>query len=160
MVVMGEELMFHERVRLAVLAAPLLLAMAGCSGTESSDASDSPTNSPSEVECLQVDEAMMEGVATGAIAGTGLDPVRAAAVRSPDFEKVFFIAMEFSATGIPDQVGVWASNSLEPGGGSILAVNAVAQEFTDWPAADSTDAAIGLADPSVFTAISCLEADQ
>jgi hypothetical protein len=86
-----------------------------------------------------------------------MEPVQAAAVRSPDFEKVFFIAVRFTVTGVDDPVvGVWASNSLKPGGGLIMSVDNVAQEFSDWGAAEETDAAIDPADPATDAAAACV----
>ncbi len=86
-----------------------------------------------------------------------LRPVKSAAWRSPDYEKVWFIGVRFSATGVGEQVGVWASNSLEAGGGLILAVDGYAQQFTDWPDADKSAAKISKADRAVAIVKQCLE---
>lgn len=121
------------------------------------ESSERPSEAPAEEEpdgCLEVAESMLEGIATGG--ETAITPVAGAAVLSPDFSTVYFVAMKFSAEGVPDQVGVWASNSLEAGGGIIMAVDGFAQEFTDWPDADRTDAQISKADPSVDAAKACL----
>ena len=66
----------------------------------------------SSFDCLTVDEAMAEAILAGATA-SGMTAVRAGAVRSPDFERVYFIALEFALAGSQNVVGVWASNSLE-----------------------------------------------
>lgn len=109
-----------------------------------------------DVACESVSKAMLKGIASGAQDGTGLKPIRGAAYKSPDFEKVYFIAMEFSADGVDSQVGVWASNSLKPGGGILMSVDGFAKQFTVWPDAENTDAQISPADPGVEAAKSCL----
>lgn len=155
-------------------AVALATALTACSSTPSTSGDDpasqeEPTTSASSAEptadepveeqsdeCLKVSPKLAKGIAKGEESGVGMKPGRAVAVKSPDFDKVYFIAMEFGATGIEDQVGVWASNSLKPGGGVILAVDGFAKEFTVWPDADKTDAAIDGADPSADAAIACL----
>lgn len=151
-----------------ILAVALLLAGCASEGTsadEPTTAADDDTTTSAPVEdaksepsadCKRVSRAMARAIATGREDGTGLKARRAVAVESPDFSKVYFIAMEFSAPGIGKDVGVWASNSLKPGGGIIMAADGMAQEFTVWPDADSTDAQISKADPSIESARSCL----
>ena len=94
---------------------------------------------------------------SGAEGGTGAKFVRASAVKSPDFAKIYFIAVEFSATGVDNQIGVFVSNSLTDGGSRVMAVDGGATQFTVWPDADKTDAAISGADPSVAAAKACLK---
>lgn len=137
-------------MKFTALAAVAVLALAGCS-------SSTPAASKPAATCLLVDSAMGQGIMSGAEAGTGAKFVRAAAVKSPDFAKVYFIAVEFSAPGISNQVGVFTSNSLTTGGGIVMAVDAFAQEFTVWPDADTSKAAISKADPSVADAKACLK---
>jgi hypothetical protein len=81
-------------------------------------------------------------------------PVVGFAVKSPDFSNVYFLAIQFSATGIDDQIGVWARNGIDSG--TIMSVDSIAQNFTVWPDADGTAAAIASNDPSVSSAKSCL----
>ncbi len=72
-------------------------------------------------------------------------------------KKVYFVAGRFNVPGVDEeQVGVWATNSLEPGGGLILAVDGLAKEFTVWPDADTTDAAIDASSLGVEEAKKCL----
>jgi hypothetical protein len=103
--------------------------------------------------CLAVSAKMRKAIGTGLEDGFSL--TQAAAVKSPDFAKVYFIAGRLKGPGV-DQRAVWASNSLTPGGGVIMAVDAMAQEFSDWGDADSTDAQISKVDPSVRRARACL----
>ena len=86
---------------------------------------------------------MLDAIATGAEDGVGgLKLSNGYAVKSKDFEKVYLIAARLAAPGVEGDVGVWASNSLEPGGGLIMAVDGFAKEFTVWPDANKTDAQI------------------
>ncbi|GAA5119303.1 hypothetical protein GCM10025762_37020 [Haloechinothrix salitolerans] len=82
---------------------------------------------------------------------------KGAAVRSPNHEKVFLIAGEMKAPGVDGEIGVWASNSLERGGGIIMAVDNIAQAFTVYPDADKTDAQISPAAAGVQEARDCLD---
>jgi hypothetical protein len=86
-----------------------------------------------------VDQALLDAIASGEEEGVGMVPVRGAAVRSADYEKVYFVAMEFSATGIENQVGLWATNDLGADG-LIFAVDGTAKAFTSWGHGDQTDA--------------------
>jgi hypothetical protein len=138
--------------------AVILLAFGwSCRGdSESSGSADSASDVAPSSDCVSVSAAMMDAVASGAQDRTGLMPVAAAAVKSPDFSSVYFVAMEFSATGIDNQVGVWATNSLTPGDGLILSASSMAKEFTVWPDAAATDAAISAGDPGIRAAEACL----
>lgn len=126
----------------------LLLLVAACS----SGSSGHP-----KATCVTVPQAMLDGIASGAEKDVGtLKITKGEAVKSPDFKNVYFIAAHISAVGLKDAVGVWASNSLQPGGGQIMAVDGFAQQFTVWPDADHTSAKIGKADPSVDKAKGCV----
>lgn len=98
---------------------------------------------------------MAKAIAKGS-SGVEVQAGDVAAVKSDDFKEVYFIAMRFAADGGGDEVGVWASNSLRPGGGVLMSVDGYAKQFTDWPDASKTDAAINSADPAVEAAKSCL----
>jgi hypothetical protein len=74
-----------------------------------------------------------------ALTVSGGGSLRAAyAVRSNDFEKVWFIAAEIQGLGMEgdDEVAIWATN-IPPGSGTpsgmIFAVNGFAEEFSVWP---------------------------
>jgi hypothetical protein len=88
--------------------------------------------------------------------------VSAAAVKSPDFKNVHFVAVKFKAAGVGNQVGVWAiSGKLpqKPGdvSGLILSANAIAQQFTVWPDGNKSQAQIPLNDRSIKAATKCLK---
>jgi hypothetical protein len=108
---------------------------------------------------VPVPDDLLEAIASGEESGVGMKPIRGVAVKSEDFSEVYMVAMEFSATGVENQIGVWATNSLTAGGGIIMAVDGTAQAFTVWPDADKTDAAITQSDDGVAEARSALEAD-
>ncbi len=141
--------MVGRSVAALVIAAGLAFLTA-CGGQTSSLPSGAAA-----AECVDATNIAANGIMKGAT-GDGMKFISAKAVKSPDFSKVYFIAMKFSATGIEDQVGVWASNSLEPGGGLIIAVDGVAQQFSDWGPGSSTAAEISPTDPSVAVAKACL----
>ena len=155
--------MKHLASGLAVLATIGLTACGGAATTSAPEAVPSKTAAPPAAPskpataCLPVDSAMGQGIMSGAEAGTGAKYVRSAAVKSPDFDKVYFIAVEFSADGVGKQVGVFSSNALTAGGGLVMAVDGMAQQFTVWPDADTTKAAISRDDPSVDVAKACLK---
>lgn len=153
---------------LVVLVIFVLFVIGACSGSDEPERAEergssqmsSPSGdaSPSPDGCLEVDRAKVRLIAERETADGPMKLGRAVAVRSPDFEKVFFIAIEFELSGVPGPTqAVWASNTLSVSG-DILAVDNVAQTLTDWIAAESTDAEISPADRSVDTALACLGA--
>ncbi len=107
-----------------------------------------------KVECISIPSNVLADIASGEEAGVGMIPVVGYAVKSPDFSNVYFLAIQFSATGVQDQIGVWARNGIDSG--IIMSVDSIAQNFTVWPDADGTGAAISRNDPSVESAKSCL----
>ncbi|WP_028047603.1 hypothetical protein [Cellulomonas sp. URHE0023] len=123
-------------------------------------ASAEPVADETPAGCLPVEQPLIDKLVYFAVEGTGMKGVSAAAVLSPDFSEVYFVAMRFSATGVDDQVGVWATNSLSPDQGVVMAVDGFAQEFSVAPHADETAAKISTADHSVDLAKACLDAPQ
>jgi hypothetical protein len=88
--------------------------------------------------------------------------VSAAAVKSPDFKNVHFIAVKFKAVGVGNQVGVWALSGKLPQkagdvSGLILSANSIAQQFTVWPDGNKSQAQIALNDRSIKAATKCLK---
>lgn len=157
----------------------LVLLLAGCGGSTDDDlitssepsAAESPVpatvtateeTEPESEEgepdalCEDVSPELLAKIETGAQDGTGMVVTRGAAYRSPDFEKAWFVAAGFTATGIDPQVGVWVTNDLDPSGGIVMSADGIAKEFTVWPDASTTDAAISAADPSIKVAQECL----
>jgi hypothetical protein len=158
-------------IRLTVALAVALIALAACSSSDATtgdeaaatNTSAAPTSSsagPSNTaksRCLEVSAGLRDAIAQGAEDGVGrLRITEAAAVKSKDFKKAFMVAGRIKAPGV-DDIGVWASNSLKPGGGIIMSVDGFAQQFTAWPDADKTDAGIRLGDDGTYEAINCLK---
>ena len=144
----------------------LVLLLAGCGSSDkpaakSSGASkaESTTAAPSKkpaVECLPVSAMLLQAIAKGAEPAVGgLQLTNGRAIRSKDYAKIYFVAANLTAPGVSNQTGVWATNDLASAG-TILAVDGLAQQFTEWPDANKTDAAISAADPSVDRAKDCV----
>lgn len=133
----------------------LLLAFAfqGCAPSGSSSSESSVEKIPSS-ECIAVSSEKMITIASGEQDGVGMVPNKAFAVKSPDFNNVYFVALNFSAPGVENIIGVWAVNNLG-NDGIILAADFVAQEFTVWPWGSVTDAKIDPNDPYIEKAKSC-----
>lgn len=157
-------------VRLLTSAFVGVVLLTACGGddeeqtTETTSAPAETTTTTTEPEaeaasrCEEVPADMLDAIASG-LTLDGEGTLRSgAAVRSDDFEKLYFIAAEVDAPGLEAEgdVAVWASNSLQPGGGMILAVDGLAKEFSEWPAGDSTDANITSTDDGVSEARSCV----
>lgn len=162
---------FTMRRILSTLAGlSVLVSVAACGGNAELEASDdSPqkaaaadepaqTRKPEPAaECLAVPQALAQAILDGEEDGAGLQLAgEAAAVKSPDYAKAFFIAIPMQVPGVGKETGVWVSNSLKVGGGIIMAGDSIAQALTVWPDGDSTDARIDILDPSVKVAKRCL----
>lgn len=141
-----------------VLVWVLLMLVTGCGESDSDGPqATADSNTTQEADCEDVSSELIAAIADGEQEGAGMEPVDAAAWRSPDYEQVWFVSMEFSGSGIVDSVrGVWATNSLDAGEGIIMSVDGFAHEFTNWPDAATTDAAITETDPGVAKAKACL----
>jgi hypothetical protein len=113
--------------------------------------------------CLKISKWYPNEVLQGNESGTGkLQFVSAAAVKSPDFKNVFFVAVKFKAKGVGNQVGVWAINGKLPQkagdlSGLTLSANSIAQQFTVWPDGNKTQAQIAINDRSISAATKCLK---
>jgi hypothetical protein len=121
----------------------LVAALSGCSAPE-----------PAR-ECLEVPAETLAAIAEG-----GTPPLaiaEGAAVLSDDFaEPVYMIAGRFPVEGNPDQVGVWASDSLQPAEvGPVFAADGIAQEFTQWPS-EVGDTTFDMTVDGVSAASDCL----
>ena len=142
--------------RLVLLAlSALVTLMLGCGSAATTPSAVTPPATTSS-SAVSVSNDLLQAIASGEEAGVGMKPVRGFAVKSRDFSNVYMVAMEFSATGVNNQVGVWATNSLTSGGGLIMAVDGYAKQFTVWPDSDTTDAAITISADGVEAAKSAL----
>jgi hypothetical protein len=113
--------------------------------------------------CLAITKWFPSELLSGNEKSTGkLTFVSAAAVKSPDFKNVHFIAVKFKAVGVGNQVGVWALSGKLPQkagevSGLILSANSIAQQFTVWPDGNKSQAQIALNDRSIKAATKCLK---
>jgi len=124
--------------------------LAGCSsGGDAPGVSAAPA-----VECVTAPQALLDRIATGALDGTGMVPVTGQVYRAPNYGETYFVAMTFSAAGIDDATGVWATNGIDSG--ITMSVDAVAKGFTDWLDASTISTPIASTDPAVAAAIGCL----
>lgn len=144
---------------------PSLVLVAACGTIESTDSStpsksaapiETPSQESHQDNCIKVSQRMAKRITASAEPRTGMRPGLAAAVKSPNFQNVYFIAMRFKVTGMDDHVGVWAANRLKPASALLMAIDSMAQEFTMWPDGDRTVRQIDTADPSVNAARDCL----
>lgn len=108
-----------------------------------------------ESRCLPVPAGLGDGIGSGL--ESGITASNWQAVKSTDFEKVYMVAGKLSGPGMGDDtIGVWATNRLEASPGMILAVDGIAQEFSDWPDGDTTDAETSSTDDGVSEARDCV----
>jgi hypothetical protein len=137
-----------RRGTLVIVGCALLLAACGGSSAKQ------------EERCLDVPLGIVGAIAAGIDFTTSAEPRGAQAVKSGDFETVWFVAADLEGPGLDGEgdIGVWATNNIELAGmGTIMAVNEVAQDFTDWPDADSTDAAITMSADGAEEARDCVK---
>ena len=154
---------------LALLASTALLIACG-SDTDSGPPSnqravertgvEEPT--PTSEESSRCEDAALiaaEGISFGLTVSGGGSLRDAMAVKSNDYVNAFFIAAEIDGPGLEGEgdIGVWVSNSLEPGGGVIYAVDGMANEFTDWGDGRRIDAAFSASDDGAQEAKKCVE---
>jgi len=107
--------------------------------------------------CEDVSQTVQDNIQIGILAETGVILTNFQAVRSEDFEKIWMVAALMEGPGMDGDIGVWATNKIDDTG-IILAVDGLAQEFSEWPDGDSTDAEMSAADDGVDEAKDCVEA--
>ena len=127
---------------LGTLVLTLLLAVSGCGGSSSSSASD---------RCEPLPAAAVEHLG---YALDGKQLVNPVAVRSNDFEHVYFVAA--NVDGSP---ALWAMNGLD-GYGLILSVNDHAYDVSHMGRGEGTDAHITESDDGASEALSCVDAAE
>lgn len=115
-----------------------------------------PPTQPSR--CLPASPQQMEYIRAG-IQGVqqSNDVLPGFAVRSNDYERVWFVAAEITGPGIePKQaIGLWAINGELDQPGIILSVNGFALEFTEYPDGSTTDAQTSQFDDGAQEALAC-----
>jgi len=121
-------------------AAALLLLQAGCGSGDKAAVSCTASSSAA----TQIGRQLNSGAT---VAG------QAQAVRSPEFQHVYIVAVKLTGPGIDNQPAVFALNDLSAAT-TILAVDAMAREFSDWP--DGTAQGLSVTSSGVKDATSCL----
>jgi hypothetical protein len=147
---------------------PLLAASCGGGEEAADEAAPEPAEdteqgggeSSRDPRCTRVPPALVKVIATGLEVQGGGNLRFAQAVKSEDFESVYFVSADIQGPGLDGSgdVGTWATNRLAAGGGLIFAVDSVAQEFSDWGDADQTDANITMQDDGAQLSRECVEA--
>lgn len=144
------------------------IALAGCGGTgEEAEAPEQQTPATTETEeaaperdphCMAVPPAVVKAISTGLEVQGGGSLRFAQAVKSDDFESVYFVSADIQGAGLEgdDDVATWATNRLRVGG-LTFAVDSVAQEFSDWGDADKTDANLTMDDDGAELSRDCVE---
>ena len=94
-------------------------------------AADRASSGSAAVKCLDAGN-LARGILTSSRDQSELTLVEARAVRSPDAEDSFLIAIRFD--GHPSEsTGVWASSSLDLGDDTVRSVDVGAVEVIQWP---------------------------
>lgn len=121
---------------------------------------DAPTEEPvADSRCEPVDDALVTALGEGlTVEGGSLR--HAQAVKSSDYEEVWFVAADIQADGLEgsDDIGIWATNSLTMGEGIVYSVDEVAKEFSDWGDGGQTDAQLSANDDGAQEARGCVQA--
>lgn len=138
--------MRKRMILIMILSVALSALLSGCEAEPEGEVS----------RCRNVSSAVIESAAQG----INTDDVTIKshnAIKSDDFDDVFFVAVELDGPGLEgdgDIAVLSTNNSNEPG--TFMAVNSVAQEFFDFPAGDSTDAKVTMSDDGAKQAEECL----
>lgn len=136
-------------IRATLLMISLLLLATACGGTEGASTTPEATTEAAtdttietvtaeSSRCLPVGKSLKKAIGSGLTVEGGGKLGKAAAVRSEDFEKVWYVSAVIRGPGMgADTVGTWASNiepSTEDAGGLIMGADSIAREFSDWGA--------------------------
>jgi endonuclease YncB( thermonuclease family) len=113
-----------------------------------------------DARCENVSNYVQEALIEGLTNGTGATLRGFQAVRSNDFEEVYFVAAELEGPGLDgdDQIGVWATNDIDSYMGIYMSVNEIAKEFSEFPDGDTTDAYVTMNDDGAELASKCTQA--
>jgi hypothetical protein len=140
-----------QRGWLLVAAAMFVLLGSACGGGGKSTTASS--------RCKLVPPALTKAIESGLTVTGGGTLVHARAVKSGDFKRVHFISAEINGPGMtgPGEIGTWAkSGPLRVGGGLILSVDSLANEFSDWGDGRKTDAHLSMDDDGAQESHDCV----
>lgn len=108
--------------------------------------------------CESVPADIVAGIESGLTVAGGASLRGAKAVRSQDYQKVWFVAADIQGDGMEgnSQIAVWATNSIaSAGAGMIFAADGLAKEFSEWGAAGIGDQ-FSVTDEGVAEAKECV----
>lgn len=148
------------RVLLALAFAPLLFLQ--------TPPATPGTPPPVHDRCIAVDPLLVETIESGLKPDTGATLHNVWAVRSDDFELVWFVAgdLEGPALDADDDIAIFATNMLDEdgnydgGAGFIFAVGGFATEFSDWPDGGNTDAEMSIFDDGAELSEDCARGED
>jgi hypothetical protein len=128
----------------------LALIVAGCSNSGGGGGTTSSNR------CRVAPAALVSAISSGLTITGGGSLRNAKAVKSTAFEKVWFVSANLEGSGLEgaDDIATWATNDLA-GAGSIFAVDAVANEFSEWADGRTTDARFSLSGDGVQASRDC-----
>ena len=135
----------------------------GASSNPTPGASSQPTPNQSSApatRCIEVSAAKLESILPLTVAGGTLR--NGWAVRSADYNEIWFIAAEMDFPGGGEgngQIGMWATGDLEPVVG-FFSVNGLALQFSSWADGPASDAQLSMSDDGASEAESCVKNNQ
>jgi hypothetical protein len=149
-----------KRRKLLFTAALILLLGVACGGGDGGGDDENAGGAASE-RCENVPQGLVNAIASGLTVQGGGTLSHARAVKSDDYRKVYFISADIDGPGLEgsDDVGTWSkSGPVRVGDGLIFAVDAVANEFSDWGDGRTTDAMLSMEDDGAEESQDCVEA--
>jgi hypothetical protein len=155
-----------KRSWLLFTAALVVLLAGGCGsddGESGAPAGETTTEEATASDrCRNVPPGLVQAIETGLTVTGGGTLTNAKAVKSDDFKRVYFISADIEGSGMEgansDDIGTWAkSGPLRVGGGLIFAVDATANEFSDWGDGRKTDAQLSMEDDGAEESKECVE---
>lgn len=139
--------------------APRMTATAVPTATQRPTVTAVPIAQAAVGRCVPASAAQMAALRDGVKAvAAGNDLLPGYAVRSTEFARGWLVAARITGAGIPAAgagPGVWAMGGEADAPAGIYAVNGFAREFTHYPDAAKTDAAITLTTDGVTAALEC-----
>lgn len=91
-----------------------------------------PTSPAAASRCVPVTGELLDAIATGLQVSGGGSLEHGQAVRSNDFNSVYFVAARIKGAGLDaSSIGIWATNDLAADG-PFYAVDGYAHQFSDW----------------------------
>jgi hypothetical protein len=133
-----------------------LLIPTGCGG---GNRDGGGADAAASTRCESVPQDLVDGIASGLTVDGGGTLRNAQAVRSDDFQGVYFISAEIDGPGMEGdgEVGTWAkSGPLAVGDGLVMSVDSIANELSDWGDGGSSDAQLSMSDDGAEASKDCV----